>query len=264
MQKIMKFVSKGFKFSDVVKNTSHPSWNEIWDVEGVEAAFEKALMMLKVLEMYEEHPYYPIEFHEIFRFMQNDVSEIKFVIIGQDPYPTTNKEGAPDATGRAFEVRGANWDDKGLNRSLQNILKALYYNYYGKKNNIDGIRNEIQSGHLDFLKLDGAKGDVKSWYDATEKYGVIWLNAALTVKPGRAGSHLIIWEEFIGEVLKFIKERVDQVSWYPLGKEAMRAVANHVGKDKAIDISHPATANDNFKNCFSEIFGNELRRRIET
>lgn len=66
--------------------------------------------------------YYPDEERKIFRFLGQNLNNVKLVVFGKEPY---NK----DATGRAFEVANVNgWLDKTKHTSLQNIFKALYYN----------------------------------------------------------------------------------------------------------------------------------------
>ena len=64
--------------------------------------------------------YTPVK-ENVLRFLEIPLSEVKIIILGQDPYP---QEGT--ATGRAFEVNNLNsWTSKFRNSSLKNILRSL-------------------------------------------------------------------------------------------------------------------------------------------
>jgi len=98
---------------------------------------------------------------------------VRVIIIGQDPYHSTNGDNSPIATGLSFSVnKGAR-----VPPSLKNIYKELV-------TSVKGIRPP-QHGNLD------------RW--ATQ--GVLMLNKCLTVDPHRAGSHKDVWCSFIYKVL---------------------------------------------------------------
>lgn len=117
-----------------------------------------------VIEAYKENTCYP-DFNQIFRcFEIVPVSEVKVIIIGQDPY---HQEG--QAHGLAFSVP----DNIKIPRSLDNIYKELMLNGL--------IKEKPQSGNL------------KHWAEQ----GVLLLNSVLTVEANKANSHKHIpWSAF--------------------------------------------------------------------
>ena len=92
----------------------------------------------------------------IFRAFQRPLSEVRVLVVGQDPYPTP---GHP--IGLSFAVEA---DVRPLPRSLANIYTELRSDL--------GIETP-------------AHGDLTAWADQ----GVMLLNRALTVRPGEAASH---------------------------------------------------------------------------
>ena len=129
----------------------HPDWLELLD-------FQKALEILDRLA----NPYSPKRL-DVFNVFQISPSDVRVVIVGQDPYPTDG-----DAMGLAFSV---NRSEK-LPKSLQNIFKEIASDCGGQ------IRRN---------------GDLRDW----QRQGVFLVNRVLTVEIGRANSHTGIgWEEF--------------------------------------------------------------------
>jgi len=92
----------------------------------------------------------------ILRAFQRPMSDVRVLVVGQDPYPTPGH-----AVGLSFSVAP---DVRPLPRSLVNIFRELY--------------DDLGVG-------PPANGDLTSWADA----GVLLLNRVLTVAPGAAGSH---------------------------------------------------------------------------
>ncbi len=101
------------------------------------------------------HDYLP-RGDQILRAFQRPLSEVKVLVVGQDPYPTP---GHP--IGLSFAV-GA--DVRPLPRSLTNIYQELRTDL--------GIETP-------------AHGDLSAWADQ----GVMLLNRSLTVRPGAPASH---------------------------------------------------------------------------
>jgi len=93
---------------------------------------------------------------QILRAFQRPMSDVRVLVVGQDPYPTPGH-----AVGLSFSVAP---DVRPLPRSLVNIFRELY--------------DDLGVG-------PPANGDLTSWADA----GVLLLNRVLTVAPGAAGSH---------------------------------------------------------------------------
>lgn len=131
----------------------------------------------------------------VFRFAQTNLSEVKCVWIGKDPYP---QRGV--ATGRSFEVSQVDsWDDPAVNRSLQNIIKLLHKAYFGLERSllIKEVRDDIRTGSFPILPPNQI-------FEYWEQNGVLFLNSALTCEVGRIGSHLKIWEPFFNDLLAYI------------------------------------------------------------
>ena len=116
---------------------------------------------------------------QIFRaFDLTPVSEVKVVILGQDPY-----HGPGQAHGLSFSVP----DNMPAPPSLKNIFKEIETDL--------GIR---MSGYPNLEK----------W----ARQGVLLLNAVLTVRCSEAASHSRIgWEEFTDAVIRYISDNCEGV-----------------------------------------------------
>ena len=218
----------------------HDSWSNFWDNENNKEKVKEIFNKIR-------ENYFPKK-ENIFRFMQNDLTQIKCIIIGMDPYPSCYEENGtciPHATGRSFEVAGLkSWQDT-INPSLLNIIKALHYDETRKKISIDETRKECEGFRL----------PDKSWFDETEEQGVLWLNAALTVKQGQVGSHMEHWEKFMNEVFVYINQENPNALWCLWGKKAQKRVLNAIKIDetKCIYSSHPRFRKFICENCFQTI-----------
>lgn len=95
------------------------------------------------------------------------LSEIRVLIVGQDPYPTPG-----DATGLAFAINIATDPRRTLPRSLKNIMTEM-------------------ASDLRFSASNS--GDLTRW----QSQGVMLLNRTLTVAAGEPGSHSGLgWQKF--------------------------------------------------------------------
>lgn len=99
------------------------------------------------------HDFAPASEH-VLRDFETPLSEVRVLIVGQDPYPTPG-----DAVGLSFSVPAG----RRLPPSLRNIAREL---------------REDTGEEL-------ASGDLTPW----QSQGVMLLNRVLTVRPGEAGSH---------------------------------------------------------------------------
>ena len=116
-------------------------------------------------------------------------SEVKAVILGQDPY-----HGPNQAHGLCFSVR------PGISPppSLQNIFKEL----------------EADLGYP-----PPSHGCLDSW----AQQGVLLLNSSLTVRQGRAASHQGKgWETFTDEVLRAVNDKPERVVFILWGAAARK------------------------------------------
>lgn len=140
---------------------------------------------------------YPPEPQVFNAFDATPLSDIKVVILGQDPY-----HGKGQAHGLCFSVLP---EVKKLPPSLKNIYKEL----------VTDINGFITPEH----------GYLQSWADQ----GVFLLNTVLTVEQGQAHSHKHLgWEQFTDNVIAYINESCQGVVFILWGAHAQK-------KGKSID-----------------------------
>ena len=162
---------------------------------------------------------YP-DMYDIFNALKyTSYSDVKAVIIGQDPY-----HGRGQAHGLCFSVQ------KGVAvpPSLQNIYK------------------EIQS---DLGILPAPHGYLKKWADN----GVLLMNTVLTVREGQANSHKGKgWEIFTDRVIELLNQREKPIVfllWGGNAKQKLRLITN---PDHCIlQAAHPSplSASNGFFGC---------------
>lgn len=169
-----------------------------WD-ELLKGEFEKEYY-LKLREFlkkeYFTYQVYP-NMYDIFNALKfTSYSDVKAVIIGQDPY-----HGQGQAHGLCFSVQ------KGIAipPSLQNMYKELYSDL--------GIP---PANH----------GYLKKWADN----GVLMMNAVLTVRGGQANSHRNMgWEIFTDKVIELLNKRekpIVFILWGNNAKQKMKLITN--------------------------------------
>ncbi len=145
----------------------------------------------------------------IFRaFELTPLSEVKVVILGQDPY-----HGPGQAMGLSFSVP----DGVPAPPSLKNIFKEIEDDL--------GIR---MSGDT----------NLESW----ARQGVLLLNSVLTVQAGLAASHSRIgWQEFTDAVIRCISERCRGVVFLLWGRYACeKASLIDTSKHVVLTAAHPS------------------------
>lgn len=170
----------------------------------------------------EEKPVYP-EKENVYRVFEMDVTKIKVVLLGQDPY-----HGPNQAHGLSFSVpTGVK-----IPPSLRNIFKEL--------------QNEFPERNYNF-----ASGKLEQWF-YREK--IFLLNASLTVVEGKAGSHMNQWELFTNSVIEFISEQNPSCVFLLLGNFAKAKEKYILNKERIINGVHPSplSAHNGFFN--SNIF----------
>lgn len=124
----------------------------------------------------------------ILRAFERPLSDVRVLVVGQDPYPTPGH-----AVGLSFSVAP---DVRPLPRSLVNIFKELY----------DDLGVEPP-----------ANGDLTPWADQ----GVLLLNRVLTVAPGSAGSHRGRgWEAVTERAITALAERGGPLAAVLWGRDA--------------------------------------------
>ena len=141
------------------------------------------------------------------------LSQIRVVILGQDPY-----HGIGQAHGLSFSV------PEGVAHppSLINIFKEL---------------------ESDIGKVYPNSGSLTSW----ASQGVLLLNATLTVEVGRAGSHQNKgWEQFTDAVIDVISTQCDHIVFLLWGNYAKQK-GKRIDRDKHLVLSsgHPSPLSAN-------------------
>ncbi|MBT1686364.1 uracil-DNA glycosylase [Dawidia soli] len=164
-----------------------PSWKDRLAAEFTKPYFENLISFVK--QEYQTQTVYPPG-KEIFKaFDACDFSQVKVVILGQDPY-----HGAGQANGLCFSVH----DGIRMPPSLVNIFK------------------EIQA---DLGKPLPATGNLERW----AKQGVLLLNATLTVRASSPGSHQNKgWEAFTDAVIKHISDEREHIVFLLWGSYAQK------------------------------------------
>ena len=223
---------------------NHPCWDDFLKRNDIQNE-------LKEIEIKIGQDYFPKK-ENIFRFMENDIKNIKYIIVGMEPYPSSfeyNGEIIPEATGRSFEVgslRTKTWGDKFKQSSLRNILKTIYYNETNTLIDLQTLRDKISNKEFQI-------SNPSDWFDNTEKQGVLWLNATLTVKPNMVDTHRIYWNYFMTELFKYINQINPNVIWVLWGNAAQERVLSIIPKDNCICSVHPRLASFVNANCFKQL-----------
>jgi uracil-DNA glycosylase len=177
---------------------------------------------LNALYSSEEKSVYP-EKENVYRVFEMDVTKIKVVLLGQDPY-----HGPNQAHGLSFSVpTGVK-----IPPSLRNIFKEL--------------QNEFPERNYNFVS-----GNLEQWF-YREK--IFLLNASLTVVEGKAGSHMKQWETFTNSVIEFISAQNPMCIFLLLGNFAKAKEKYILNKERIINGVHPSplSAHNGFFN--SNIF----------
>ncbi len=207
--------------------------SELWDkVLSEDFQSENYLKLREFLKKeYSEKVIYP-SMYDIFNSMkQTDFSNVKVVLLGQDPY---HNEG--QAMGLSFSV------PKGvaLPPSLVNIYKEL--------------SNELNIPMR-------SSGDLTGW----AKQGVLLLNTVLTVRAHQANSHKNHgWEGFTDSIIKKISEYKQHVVFLLWGANA-RSKKNLIDSSRhlILECAHPSplSAYNGFFGCGHFIKTNEYLSR---
>lgn len=188
----------------------HKNISDSWKAH-LETEFEKSYF--KQLEdfvdiEYQDHEVYPPQEFIFKAFNTCSFEDIKVVILGQDPY-----HGPNQANGLAFSVN----DEMKFPPSLRNIYK------------------ELQS---DLNIPISSKGNLEDW----AKQGVLLINATLTVRANKAGSHQKKgWEEFTDAAIKALSEKRDKLVFILWGSYAQKkGIQIDANKHYIIKSAHPS------------------------
>ena len=170
-------------------------WKQVLALEFAKPYFGQLAAFVK--SEYQKSRIFPPAKQIFSAFDRCPFSQVKVVILGQDPY-----HGPGQANGLCFSVN----DHIPQPPSLVNIFKELH----------DDLQVPIPKS-----------GNLERWADQ----GVLLLNATLTVKAFQAGSHQGRgWEQFTDTVIQLISERKEYVVFMLWGSYAQQ-------KGQVIDTS---------------------------
>ena len=194
------------------------SWKSLLKEEKEKEYFKKIIKQVEE-ERQKGIVIYPPN-NEVFSALSyTEFSNIKVVIIGQDPY-----HGANQAHGLSFSVK------KGIKSppSLVNIYKEI--------NSDLGIPIP-------------AHGYLEAW----AKQGVLMLNAVLTVRAGQPNSHKELgWEQFTDKVINLINEYQRNIVFMLWGANAQKkgAIIDR-NRHLVLEAPHPSpfSAHSGFFGC---------------
>ncbi len=162
-----------------------------------------------VKEEYSKCTVYPPADDILNAFHYTPLSNVKVVILGQDPYHEYRQ-----AMGLAFSVPE---DQKDIPPSLQNIYKELH----------DDLGLRIPSS-----------GDLTKW----AKEGVLLLNTVLTVRAHQANSHKDKgWEQFTDAVIETLNKQERPIVYLLWGRPAQtKAKMLNNPKQLVLKAPHPS------------------------
>lgn len=155
-------------------------------------------------------------------FRTTPLSEVKVVVLGQDPYHDNSYDGF--AFSNSVEKRGR------ISPSLQNILTEVRADCYPEKE----LETYFAENH-EIVSLE-------RW----AKQGVLLINTAHTVAKGVPGSHTALWKPFTRRVLDTLMIEHNMPLIFILwGKYAQRIFYDQVGtypikNGLVIESAHPS------------------------
>lgn len=178
---------------NIMKAYIPPDWKKKLNQELEKPYFKELLSFIQ--KEYQENECYPATENIFKAFELCSFKNTRVVILGQDPY-----HGFGQAHGLCFSVQ----PNAKIPPSLMNIYKEI---------------------HEDLGKPIPATGNLSHWAEQ----GVLMLNATLTVRAGKAGSHFRKgWEIFTDAVIKILSEEKEHVVFLLWGGPAQK-------KGKSID-----------------------------
>lgn len=178
-------------------------WDEILNREYNKEYYQKLRAILA--NEYNKYTVYPDMYNIFNAFKYTPYSNVKVVILGQDPYHNVGQ-----AHGLAFSVQ----PDVDIPPSLKNIFKEMH----------DDIGFTIPDN-----------GCLTRWAES----GVFLLNTSLTVRAHSPNSHKNIgWETFTDNIISELNDRNDPIVFLLWGSNA-RSKANLITNDKHLVLQAP-------------------------
>lgn len=171
----------------------HPSWLAALATEWEQPYFRQLAEFVR--SEYARHTVYPPASRIFAAFDSTPFSQVKVVIIGQDPY-----HGEGMACGLSFSVP----QGVAVPRSLANIYREI----------------ETDLGRKAAVSASG--GDLTSW----ASQGVLLLNSVLTVRAAQPGSHRDMgWERLTDAAISALSNKREHLVFMLWGSYAARKAA---------------------------------------
>jgi uracil-DNA glycosylase len=189
-----------------------PEWKSILSDEIQKSYFKE--LMFNVDQEYQKYTCYPPKDLIFSAFNYCDFSNLKVVIIGQDPY-----HGEGEANGLCFSVN----DGVKIPPSLRNIFREI-------NDDLDSI----------FLPTSG---NLEPW----AKQGILLLNASLSVRKDTPNSHKHLkWNVFTDAVIQKISEEKEGIVFLLWGAFAHKK-GNKIDRNKhlVLESGHPSPMSAN-------------------
>ena len=175
------------------------------------------------------NPIYPPRDKIFSCFNAFNISDLKVVIIGQDPYHQPNQ-----ANGLCFSV------ENGIKPppSLKNIFREIHSDIYSSEGEFN---------------IEQWNTDLTRW----ALQGVLLLNNTLTVSHGKPNSHVTHWKGFVSNIIKYITEHCNEIVFLLWGKNA-QLIKKYISKEVIhnhffLECGHPSPLSAN-RGCW---FGNK-------
>lgn len=171
---------------------------------------------------------YPRGEHMYQAFRDVGYSEVKVVILGQDPY----HNGL--AIGRAFDVALTS----PVPPSLKNVVKEVLEDYYEYKPEEGALMPNILSEFIERSKGPDHKDN--SYLEHWARQGVLLLNTALTVEEAKPESHIEMWAPFTKSIIAVLQKHA-YIVWVFWGKKAQhyhKYITNN--RHVVIEGAHPS------------------------
>ncbi len=187
------------------------SWKSLLAGECEKEYFK--LLAIQVHDAFQAAPCYPPATHIFEAFKHCEVSDVKVVILGQDPY-----HGPGQAHGLSFSVN----DGLSFPPSLRNIFREV---------------NQDTGAQIPF------SGNLDRW----ARQGVLLLNDVLTVSHGKPGSHQKMgWEKFTSAIIQALSTHRDHLVFMLWGTPA-RAKGKNIDRHRhlVLESGHPSPMSAN-------------------
>lgn len=190
----------------------NPEWQSILSEE-IQKPYFRALLEMVELE-YQNYNCYPPKELIFSAFNSCSFSNVKVVIIGQDPY-----HGKGEANGLCFSVN----EEIKIPPSLRNIYRELV-------------------ADLESIFIPNS-GNLASW----SNQGILMLNAGLTVREDQANSHKhLAWGKFTDAVIQKISKEKEAVVFLLWGSFAHKKGAKiDRKKHLVLECGHPSPLSAN-------------------